>query len=290
MNEYVYPIRKISEVTGVPSVTLRAWERRYGLLKPARTDKGHRLYSQQDIDTIKNVLVLIDKGVAVSNVKALLWPKAGNAQEQQLNDRWLFYCEKMILAIENFDQKRLEAIYNDVLSLYPIDIMTEKLLLPLLKLLGNRWELNYQGCIAEEHFFSCFMRNKVGARLHHLATHATGKKILAAGLPGLQHEFALMLFSIHLMNYGYEVIYLGVDVPVEDIFRSASKVGVIAVVIDGSIKDKTKKSLVAATEKSIAPVFWHNSSSDSQAMSNVYHLTHDFKKSYQIIEERLMLS
>mgnify|MGYP000620965887 FL=1 len=58
--EAVYPIRTISNLTGVNAVTLRAWERRYGLIRPKRTPKGHRLYTESDLERIKRVLELLD--------------------------------------------------------------------------------------------------------------------------------------------------------------------------------------------------------------------------------------
>ncbi|KAG1657152.1 Glutathione peroxidase-like peroxiredoxin gpx1 [Nymphon striatum] len=70
--EGFYPIRTVSEVTGVNAITLRAWERRYGLFKPQRTPKGHRLYSQQDILRIQQVLQLLEKGVAIGRVSSAL--------------------------------------------------------------------------------------------------------------------------------------------------------------------------------------------------------------------------
>ena len=68
----LFPIGTVSEQTGVNSVTLRAWERRYGLLKPHRTPKGHRLYSEHDVERVKQVLVLLEQGIPVSRVRDVL--------------------------------------------------------------------------------------------------------------------------------------------------------------------------------------------------------------------------
>ncbi|HWS03208.1 MAG TPA: MerR family transcriptional regulator, partial [Gammaproteobacteria bacterium] len=67
-----FPIRTVANLTGVNPVTLRAWERRYQLLRPERTAKGHRLYSQQDVERIRKVLDLLDRGIAISQVTGLL--------------------------------------------------------------------------------------------------------------------------------------------------------------------------------------------------------------------------
>jgi predicted site-specific integrase-resolvase len=66
-DEGLYPIGTVSEITGVNAVTLRAWERRYGLIKPERTPKGHRLYSKTDVDKIQHILEQLGRGIAMLN-------------------------------------------------------------------------------------------------------------------------------------------------------------------------------------------------------------------------------
>src|SRR5262245_25299723 len=70
--EELYPIREVSRVTGINPVTLRAWERRYGLVIPSRTESGHRLYTLADIERVREILGWIERGVAVSKVAGLL--------------------------------------------------------------------------------------------------------------------------------------------------------------------------------------------------------------------------
>ncbi|WP_448968398.1 MerR family transcriptional regulator, partial [Klebsiella pneumoniae] len=73
-----FPIRTVASLTGVKAITLRAWERRYGLIRPARTRKGHRLYSHADIDQIRRILTLLDRGLQISRVsEALMSNEAG---------------------------------------------------------------------------------------------------------------------------------------------------------------------------------------------------------------------
>src|SRR5690606_18605331 len=70
--EELFPIREVSRLTGINPVTLRAWERRYGLIQPTRTESGHRLYSQSDIEDVRSILGWIERGVAVSKVGKIL--------------------------------------------------------------------------------------------------------------------------------------------------------------------------------------------------------------------------
>jgi DNA-binding transcriptional MerR regulator len=126
----MYPIRTASTLTGVNAITLRACERRYGLIKPRRTAKGHRLYNRRDIELINRIVALLDKGLTISQVAHAVGeetvPEAsGLAQEL---DIWVRCRESMIDAITRFDENALEESYNDALSLYPIDLVTTRLL------------------------------------------------------------------------------------------------------------------------------------------------------------------
>ena len=71
-SDELFPIRDVSRLTGINPVTLRAWERRYGLIQPTRTESGHRLYSKADIQTVHRIVDWIERGVAVSKVGKIL--------------------------------------------------------------------------------------------------------------------------------------------------------------------------------------------------------------------------
>lgn len=230
----LFPIRTVASLTGVNAITLRAWERRYGLIRPVRTDSGHRLYTQADIDTIHQVVALLDKGVAISQVRhALAGPAAGRSRVAE-DGPWAGFRERMIAAISQFDENRLEDVYNELLSLYPTDLATRKVLLPLLVELGTRWE-TAEGSVAEEHFFGVYLRNKLGARFHHRPRHNTGPKLLAACLPGEQHEVGLLLFALAAHDHGFRLVLLGADTPLAELPYAARRAQADAIVLSGSI-------------------------------------------------------
>ena len=84
-----YPIRTISEMTGVPTTTLRAWERRYGLLKPSRTPKGHRLYSAQDIELVREIVKLLKSNHTISEaIRITRNPELGGLVSPTSEDHW----------------------------------------------------------------------------------------------------------------------------------------------------------------------------------------------------------
>lgn len=228
-----YPISILAARTGVNTVTLRAWERRYGLLKPKRTPKGHRLYTDQDITLIKSVLRLLEEGVAISQVGPLL--EQPGAAGSVASDTWTRTRQALIRAIEAFDETRLEQLYSEALSLYPVDMVTRRLLLPLLRELGARWE-SAVGSVAEEHFFSMYLRNKLGARFHHRTPNPEGPKLIAACLPGELHELGLLLFALAAHEAGYRVVLLGTNMPLTELPVVAKRTGAQALVLSGSIE------------------------------------------------------
>jgi len=233
----LFPISAVSTATGVNSVTLRAWERRYGLIEPIRTAAGHRLYTEEDIERIRLILQLLDEGVAISRVKEGLRLAAQRERGEAGSDAgpWQAYQETLLRGVAQFDESILENVYNEAMSLYPVDVVTRQLFLPLLKRLGERWDREITG-VAEEHFFSVYMRNKLGARFHHRNLQNTGPRLVAACLPGEQHEFGLLLFCLSAHSRGYRIVLLGSDMPISQLPAVVKRTQSQAVVLSGSVE------------------------------------------------------
>ena len=255
----IYSISSVSSMTGVNTVTLRAWERRYGLITPARTEAGHRLYTEENVERIKLILSLLDEGIAVSRVKEALRIAAEREVALPAEDQgpWQQFQHDMLEAVTSFDEVTLERTYNESMSLYPVEVVTRLLLLPLLQTLGERWMRSDTG-IAEEHFFSVFMRNKLGARFHHRNLQNTGQKIVAACLPREQHEFGLLIFALAANARGYRIILLGSDMPLAPIPHVVKRSGSQAIVLTGAaelVPQAIQQQLITLIEKTGLPVF-----------------------------------
>ncbi len=232
----LFPIRTVARLTGVNPITLRAWERRYNLIHPQRTPKGHRLYTQQDIERIKEMVKLLDQGVSISQAKPLLDRPSSQTLSVSASDTvdvWQDYQEKMLRAVERFDEQALDTSYNDALSLYPVGIVNLRLTTPLLRLLGERWKEREAG-IAEEHFFSFYLRSKLTTRIHHMNQRSGGSLLLLACLPGEYHDIGLLLFALAAVNQGYRVLLLGANTPLEQLPKVVKKKSCKAVVLSGS--------------------------------------------------------
>lgn len=255
----LYPIRTVSDLTGVNAITLRAWERRYDLFEPVRKASGHRLYTQEHIDLITRVVGLLDRGMRISQVKAQLVaekPESGG-ELTEAQSFWKRYLDRMIAAVIQFDEEALEQTYGSALALHPVDSVTEKLLTPLLKELGRRWAED-QGSVAEEHFFAFYLRNKLGARFHHRSRARSGPRLLLACLPGDRHEAGLLLFALAASDAGYQTILLGADMPLEELPAAAEKTHSDAIVLSGVIAPTThtlNRELPQLTATVSIPVF-----------------------------------
>ncbi len=240
--EAIYPIRQVSEETGVNSITLRAWERRYGFIKPKRTEKGHRLYTRADIEQVKRVVEMLEQGSSLTGVKAALAGASAGADTENKEDNrdvWQGYLKRMQEAISGFDEGQLEAAYGEAMSLYPVQVVMTRILLPLLRQLGQRWQEG-RGMVAEEHFFGVYLRNKLGARLHHGHNPARGPKLVAACVPGEYHDFGLLLFSLVARERGFRLVLLGANTPLEDLPEVVARTGAKGIVLSASVKPATK--------------------------------------------------
>ncbi len=136
----------------------------------------------------------------------------------------------MLTAITRFDDDAVESAYHAALALYPLEQVTMELLLPLLQDLGRRWE-TAEGSVAEEHFFGVYLRNELGARLHHRQRHqhdrngAPVPRILAACLPGEQHEIDLLIFAFTAHGHGLNPILLGANTPLGELPAAVKRDG-----------------------------------------------------------------
>jgi len=229
----LYPIRTVSAATGVPSVTLRAWERRYGLLEPRRTAKGHRLYTSDQIEKVRQVVQLLDQGIAISQVKPLLEtpPDPSLADHGSPSvDRWQTQREDLKQAIERFDAAALDRLYDQALAVHRADTVMDRLTLPVLEALGARWKVEPAG-IAQEHFYHAYLRNRIGARFHHSPAPESGPCLVAACMEGERHETGLLLFCLAAAARGFRVVYLGADLPLDQLPAAAAQARADAVVL-----------------------------------------------------------
>lgn len=170
--EDLYPIREVSRLTGVNPVTLRAWERRYGLLIPHRTESGHRLYSMADIERVRKVTGWIDRGVAVSKVASIIDREvsASQAPAAVTDDAaarsmagFRDWQAKLVDAVNSGDLTRLDAVYGQVHSTFALATVLRDIALPVWKLFRDSTAPGETS--AQWSFLDAFLRGRLFQRI-----------------------------------------------------------------------------------------------------------------------------
>lgn len=200
LDEGVYPIREVSRLTGVNAVTLRAWQRRYGLVQPARTDKGHRLYSEQDIRQIGEILSWLERGVSIGQVRALL----SEPQARPSGDHWQQTLVQFSEAMLALNQRRVEAILNDLLASYPFELVRSRVLQPQLELLLGLWGERPDGELLQQVWLGWLHTHFA----RHLVEQEKGIPITLASW-GQVGPLDLVWAAYELIGLGFEVQLLG---------------------------------------------------------------------------------
>jgi len=191
----LFPIREVARLTGVNPVTLRAWERRYGLIQPTRTESGHRLYSSTDIDTVHRILDWIERGVAVSKVGKILardtlCSEHATPSRVDTEREWIQWQVQLRLAISAFDDRQLDRLYGQIFAAYPVAVVFQSIIMPLWQQL-----LRHQGRFGQASewlFFDAFLRARVAQRLH-LASASATPRILLSAIVGECRELELLV-------------------------------------------------------------------------------------------------
>lgn len=212
----LYPIREVSRLTGVNSVTLRAWERRYALICPQRTPKGHRLYARDDIQRIESILQWLNRGVPVSQVRELLdQPSVTEAPEPAAGD-WPSQRQQLTAAVEAIDLPRLDAMYNQCMALYPVATCLTQLFKPVVESLEEHWD-DQIGATLQRRALESFLRTRIGIRLYHSNQTGQGPTVVISRLPGDQGTLWELLVALAASQAGYHVHLFDAPLPFNEL-------------------------------------------------------------------------
>ncbi|WP_053153226.1 MerR family transcriptional regulator [Pseudomonas sp. Pf153] len=232
--EDLFPIREVSRLTGVNPVTLRAWERRYGLIQPTRTESGHRLYSLGDIEKVRTILAWIDRGVAVSKVSKLLARadsvKSGipSIPSGRVISDYAQWQQQVADAVSNFDDMQLDRVYGQIFSTYSVPIVFQNILMPLWgQLLQRQQEF---GQASEWLFYDGFLRSRVAQRLL-LKRDSPSRRILITAIAGQCRELELLITALFLSKAEVGIRLLTVGQPFDELALVCQKVKPVALVL-----------------------------------------------------------
>jgi MerR family transcriptional regulator, light-induced transcriptional regulator len=224
------PLLRIGELSrrvGVSDHLLRAWESRYGLLRPARSHGGFRLYSEADESRIRRMQSYLAEGLSAAEAAraalaagpgAVSGPHAGVAAAVAAADE---ASTALRQALDGFDEPAAQAVLDRLLADLSVPAVLRDVLLPYLAELGERWQAG-TASVALEHFASNIIRGRL-AGLARGWGGGHGPQALLACPPGEPHDLALMMFGIILHRNGWRIDYLGANTPVEEIRRAVDR-------------------------------------------------------------------
>jgi DNA-binding transcriptional MerR regulator len=240
-NSPIYNIKAVVQETGLKSPTIRAWERRYGLPNPVRTDGGHRQYSRRDIDTLKWLIDRQGEGLSISHAIDL-WrtlvergqdpirlgkpseaDKVGpmpevaeGVQIDQLRQAWVMACLE-------YDGEAAEQAVTQAFARFSSDTVAIRLLQQGLREIGQGW---FRGTVTvqQEHFASALAIRRLEALMSATPPTHRPERIVLSAAPGDRHSFSPLLLAYLLRRRGLDVVYLGVNLPATDLERIVNKV------------------------------------------------------------------
>lgn len=230
-------IGEVARRTGVGVATLRAWERRYDLLQPTRTDGGHRRYSDADVDRVRAVQVLIDDGWAVGaaaeavrsapSVLATGAPSAGDAGRGD--------AQRLQAALGAFDETAAEAVLDDVFARSDAAVALDEVVLPTIRWIGIGWEQD-DHVVAREHLATNVLRPRL-QRLLRTSPTPTGQLVVAAAPELEEHDLGLLAASVVAAAGGWRVHFLGARAPTRVLERAVSELRPAVVLVGGVSRD-----------------------------------------------------
>lgn len=231
MPEPLYRIRVVAQRVGLSEALIRAWERRYKLLKPQRTPGGYRAYSEADVALLQRVKELTTQGISIGEAARLVpqlrkelargdvasAPSPVSVEGAPL-ERWR---DELLACTASFDQARVDAVLDEALATLPPVLVYERVLVPVLVEVGERWHRG-ELSVAEEHLVSQAIRNRLLALLA-ARTRRGARHVICACLPGEDHEVGLLGAALRFREAGIRVTWLGARTPAEDLGRAAAK-------------------------------------------------------------------
>ena len=226
---YKYPIKVVSQMTGLSVFVIRAWEKRYNVVTPERTETNRRLYSENDIEKLKLLNNAVNLGhniggianLSASELKSILGnkpvssPGTSEISNEKLSDTKSI-LRSSVDAVKSYDGKKLSTILLKASSKMSQPQLIENLIIPLVYEIGDLW---HEGDIrvANEHLASAVIRSFLSNLIEQHIPSQNAPIIISATPRGQDHELGALIAGVTAASVGYKVIYLGPNLPVEEV-------------------------------------------------------------------------
>lgn len=278
----IYSIKAVAHMAGITEPTLRAWEKRYNILSPDRTESGHRRYTKRDIYRVIWLKNRLEEGMSISQAAVLLQTQPESALQEiaehdkpaptnqlihfgdasaQLKKRPLLapnevrspglLANRLLEALINFDETTADQLLAEAASLYPPETVCVDIIQNILTEIGERWARN-EVTIATEHFSSTLCRFRLNAMIEALPVNENGPVVLTACAPQEFHELGVVITTYFLRCYGWRAIYLGQNLPALDLEKDLRQLKPSLIVFSAG---RTETAILLARE--VLPVLEH---------------------------------
>ena len=216
-----YTIDQYSKITDIPKISLRTWENRYRYLVPERTSSNIRIYSDELLVRGLNTRFLLENGYKISKVSAMSDDEVLSSinslkNSKNENTKINYYLSNFIITAINFDEHKFNRLFDKALKEFEFIKFYKIIILPLLQKIGLLWLTN-QMSPSQEHFLSELIKQKMYALINELSIiNKPSKEKWLLFLPENEfHEIGLIFAKYILLSRGYEVIYLGDNLPIK---------------------------------------------------------------------------
>ena len=237
----MYSIKAVAQATGLTVETLRAWERRYGIVVPVRDAGGRRVYRAEDVLRLRRLREATERGHPIGRLAGLgddalasVLDESSDRRTRAASDA---FVARILEAAQRFRTAECEqALTLAIATLSPQQLVSE-VLQPLLREVGERWHRG-ELAISQERLVSTVVRRHVGLMLDAYDRGARRAAIVFATLPGERHELGLLMSAMVCASRGFKVQYLGSDLPAGEIARFARESGAAVVALSVLLRDR----------------------------------------------------
>lgn len=252
--EPTYSLGAVSRLTGLSEHVLRAWERRYGAVRPLRTPGGTRRYREADVARLRLLRGAVDAGHAIRDLAGL--PDAELARRARLvaAEAAPPALAPILAAVEALDAERVERLVGAQLAALGPARFVRQVASPLLVEVGDRWHAGRLP-IACEHLASTTLRNLLGSCLRRTSASAQAPPVVFTTPPGERHDLGTLMAAVVALDGGGHPIFLGGDLPVEEVAQAAGALEAAAVAVGVCRRDgEDLAAAIAALREALPPL------------------------------------
>jgi DNA-binding transcriptional MerR regulator len=208
-------IGEFARRVGVTPELLRAWERRYALLRPVRSEGGFRLYTTEDAERVSRMKAALDEGLSAAEAarSALAQARPTEGLLDQARTR-------LLVAVRRYDEAAVHSVLDEALGRFTLETALRELILPVLREIGNEWERGTLE-VGQEHFATNIVRERLLALARHWG-RGPGPLAILACAPGERHDLGLIAYGLLLRSYGWRILFLGADTPLSTLGQAVA--------------------------------------------------------------------